>query len=202
MKTIFFLLLLLSTIISSGCSQAKNPNSDSYTESQIEEDFLITNLELLGKVWGFLKYHHPEVGKGKYDWDNELFRFLPEYMNVNDAGQRDESLLRWIEKYGELPVCATCKETAADAYQKPDFSWVENGNMSNELKEKLKAIYQNRHQGTHHYIRMASVIGNPVFFNEQPYSTSFPEKIFVYWRCTGTGTSSNIFSRINTMSFS
>ncbi|MGF1584076.1 MAG: hypothetical protein ACFCUM_02050, partial [Bacteroidales bacterium] len=61
-----FFLLLLSTIISSGCSQAEGPNSDSYTESQIEEDFLITNLELLGKIWGFLKYHHPEVGKGKY----------------------------------------------------------------------------------------------------------------------------------------
>ncbi|MGF1586724.1 MAG: hypothetical protein ACFCUM_15465, partial [Bacteroidales bacterium] len=63
---LLFFLLLLSTIISSGCSQVESPNSDSYTESQIEEDFLITNLELLGKIWGFLKYHHPEVGKGKY----------------------------------------------------------------------------------------------------------------------------------------
>ncbi|MDR1182553.1 MAG: peptidase S41 [Bacteroidales bacterium] len=187
MKTLFFLLLLLSTIIASGCSQAKNPNSDSYTEAQIEEDFLITNLELLGKIWGFLKYHHPEVGKGKYDWDDELFQFLPEYLKVNDTKQRDETLLRWIEKYGELPVCTTCKETAADAYQKPDFSWVENANMRNELKEKIKEIYQNRHQGTHYYIRMSSGAGNPVFLNEQPYPISFPDKnirllaLYRYW---------------------
>jgi C-terminal processing protease CtpA/Prc len=184
---LLFFLLLLSTIISSGCSQAKSPNSDSYTESQIEEDFLITNLELLGKIWGFLKYHHPEVGKGKYDWDDELFQFLPEYMNVNDTGQRDESLLRWIEKYGELPVCTFCKETAADAYQKPDFSWIENGNMSAVLKEKIKEIYQNRHQGTHYYIKKAYYDGNPEFINEQPYSTSFPDKnlrllaLYRYW---------------------
>ena len=186
MKTHFFLFLLLSAIISSGCGQTKSPNSDSYTESQIEEDFLITNLELLGKIWGFLKYHHPEVGKGKYDWDNELFQFLPEFMNVNDTRQRDESLLRWIEKYGELPVCTTCKETA-DAYQKPDFSWVENGNMSAVLKKKIKEIYQNRHQGTHYYIKKAYYDGNPEFINEQPYSTSFPDKnlrllaLYRYW---------------------
>jgi C-terminal processing protease CtpA/Prc len=186
MKTHFFLFLLLSAIILSGCGQTKSPNSDSYTESQIKEDFLITNLELLGKIWGFLKYHHPEVGKGKYDWDNELFQFLPEFMNVNDTRQRDESLLRWIEKYGELPVCTTCKETA-DAYQKPDFSWVENGNMSAVLKEKIKEIYQNRHQGTHYYIKKAYYDGNPEFINEQPYSTSFPDKnlrllaLYRYW---------------------
>ncbi|HEX7458241.1 MAG TPA: S41 family peptidase [Ginsengibacter sp.] len=186
MKTHFFLFLLLSAIISSSCGQTKSPNSDSYTESQIEEDFLITNLELLGKIWGFLKYHHPEVGKGKYDWDDELFQFLPEFMNVNDTRQRDESLLRWIEKYGELPVCTTCKETA-DAYQKPDFSWVENGNMSAVLKEKIKEIYQNRHQGTHYYIKKAYYDGNPEFINEQPYSTSFPDKnlrllaLYRYW---------------------
>src|ERR1035437_10101126 len=186
MKTHFFLFLLLSAIISSGCGQTKSPNSDSYTESQIEEDFLITNLELLGKIWGFLKYHHPEVGKGKYDWDDELFQFLPEFMNVNDTRQRDESLLRWIEKYGELPVCTTCKETA-DAYQKPDFSWVENGNMSAVLKKKIKEIYQNRHQGTHYYIKKAYYDGNPEFINEQPYSTSFPDKnlrllaLYRYW---------------------
>jgi len=186
MKTHFFLFLLLSTIISSGCGQTKSPNSDSYTESQIKEDFLITNLELLGKIWGFLKYHHPEVGKGKYDWDDELFQFLPEFMNVNDTRQRDESLLRWIEKYGELPVCTTCKETA-DAYQKPDFSWVENGNMSAVLKKKIKEIYQNRHQGTHYYIKKAYYDGNPEFINEQPYSTSFPDEnlrllaLYRYW---------------------
>ena len=148
---------------------------------------IIGSLELLGKTWGFLKYHHPEVGKGKYDWDDELFQFLPEFMNVNDTRQRDESLLRWIEKYGELPECTTCKETAADAYQKPDFSWVENGNMSAVLKEKIKEIYQNRHQGTHYYIKKAYYDGNPEFLNEQPYSTSFPDKnlrllaLYRYW---------------------
>ncbi len=182
---ILFFLLLLS--ISSGCGQTKSPNSDSYAEPQIEEDFLITNLELLGKIWGVLKYHHPEVGKGKYDWDDELFQFLPEYINANNTRQRDALLLRWIEKYGEVPECTTCKETATDAYLKPDFSWLENGNMSAALKEKIKEIYQNRHQGTHYYIKKAYYDGNPEFLNEQSYPISFPDKnhrllaLYRYW---------------------
>ena len=165
----------------------KEFDSESNIETPELPDDSIDNLALLGKTWGFLKYHHPEVGKGKYDWDDELFQFLPEYTNVNNNRQRDESLLRWIEKYGELPECTTCKETAADAYQKPDFSWVENGNMSSTLKEKIKEIYENRHQGTHYYIKKAFFDGNPEFLNEQAYSTAFSDKnlrllaLYRYW---------------------
>ena len=36
----------------------------------------IKNLELLGRVWGFLKYYHPAIATGNYNWDYELFRFL------------------------------------------------------------------------------------------------------------------------------
>lgn len=28
------------------------------------------------KVWGFLKYHHPAVARGKYDWDGEFIKNL------------------------------------------------------------------------------------------------------------------------------
>jgi C-terminal processing protease CtpA/Prc len=186
------ILIIILTLFIVSC-QPKNKtykaDFDTALNTEMPEltEEIIDNLALLGKTWGFLKYHHPEVGKGKYDWDDELFQFLPEFMKVNDTRQRDESLLRWIEKYGELPVCTTCKETAADAYQKPDFSWVENGNMSPVLKEKIKEIYQNRHQGTHYYIKKAYYDGNPEFINEQPYSTSFPDKnlrllaLYRYW---------------------
>ena len=152
-----------------------------------EDKELIINLELLGRIWGFLKYHHPEVGKGKYDWDNELFRFLPEYVNVNDIGQRDETLLQWIDKYGEIPPCTTCQETAPDAFLKPDFSWIENGNMKNDLKEKIMEIYRNRLQEELYYIKIAN---DPFYYkiNEKPDSfSSYPSTsvrlltLYRYW---------------------
>ena len=144
------------------------PLSDKLTSK--EDKALISNLELLGKLWGFLKYHHPEVGKGNYNWDNELFRILPEYLEVNETAKRDDILLRWIEKYGEIPECKTCRDTLSNTVLKPDLSWIDNFNMSLVLKEKIKEVYKNRHQGEQFYLKTDKYVGNPVFDNEVPYS--------------------------------
>ena len=153
----------------------------------------INDLELLGRIWGFLKYHHPEVGKGNYNWDYELFRILPEYLKITDNAKRDEYLLQWIEKYGEIPKCEFCEETSDDAFLKPDLSWVDKSNMNDKLKELLKEIYQNRSQGEHFYIEIAENNKNPeydspVFSNENSYSyMHFPDvgfrllALYRYW---------------------
>ena len=52
------------------------------TKAQIE------NLALLGKVWGFLKYHHQRVIAGKHHWDYELFRVLPKLLAARDRAGR------------------------------------------------------------------------------------------------------------------
>src|SRR5947209_382073 len=44
----------------------------------------IDNLVTLGKVWGFLKYHHPLVTSVKKHWDYELFRVLPSILSAQD----------------------------------------------------------------------------------------------------------------------
>ncbi|GHV58963.1 hypothetical protein FACS1894182_12330 [Bacteroidia bacterium] len=149
---------------------------------------LISNLELLGKLWGFLKYHHPEIGKGNYNWDYELLRMLPVYLKTNNQAKRDKTLLDWINKYGKIPVCTTCKETPSDAYLKPDLSWVEQGNMNSDLKLKIREIYANRYQGEQYYISMTPGVGNPIFSNENPYSNMpYPDAgfrllaLYRYW---------------------
>jgi len=153
----------------------------------------INDLELLGRIWGFLKYHHPEVGKGNYNWDYELFRILPEYLKITDNTKRDEYLLQWIEKYGEIPKCEFCEETSADAFLKPDLSWIDKSNMNQKLKELLKDIYQNRSQGDHFYIEIAEnnknpEYDNPIFKNENFYSNMpYPDAgfrlltLYRYW---------------------
>ena len=39
-------------------------------------------LETLCKVWGFLKYYHPNVAKGTYNWDNQLIEKIKEAENT------------------------------------------------------------------------------------------------------------------------
>lgn len=134
---------------------------------KLNEELLI-DLELLGKTWGFLKYYHPEVGKGVYNWDYELFRLLPKYMETKSKIERNQLLLKWIEKYGKIDKCNGCKVTSENAFLKPDMFWLNDFELNIELKSKLINIYQNRFQGKHYYISVDNA-GNPEFLNENRY---------------------------------
>jgi len=129
---------------------------------------LINDLELLGKLWGFLKYNHPEIGKGNYNWDYELFRVLPTYIDTKNKLERDQILINWIEALGEIDECIECKETQSNAFLKPDLTWFNQFALSPELKNKLNYIYQNRFQGEHFYID-SDYAENPKFTNENYY---------------------------------
>ena len=149
---------------------------------------LISDLDLLGKVWGFLKYHHPEIGKGQYHWDYELFRFLPRYLSATNNSQRDTLISEWIHSLGKLEACSSCKEAPEDAFLKPDLNWIETSELSTALKRDLYHVKQNRHQGTHYYIGMSQYVGNPEFSNEHAYSNMpFPDEgfrllaLYKYW---------------------
>ena len=130
----------------------------------------IDNLEILGKVWGFLKYYHPEIAKGNYNWDYELFWILPKYLNESNETKREELLLQWINDLGEMDKCKTCDTTSREAFLKPDLKWITNSIVSESLKEKLHYIYNNRNQGEHFYIKMIHSVGNPEFKNENAYA--------------------------------
>lgn len=41
----------------------------------------------LAKVWGFLKYYHPQVSKGKFDWDKELVNIIPKLEKANNKNE-------------------------------------------------------------------------------------------------------------------
>ena len=146
----------------------------------------IENFELLGRVWGFLKYYHPEIAKGNYNWDYELFRFLPEYIEAKNDNKRDSLLIDWIESLGYIEKCSKCKPTDDNALLKPDLKWIDN--EEDVLKNKLLSVYNNRSQGKHYYVGMAIGIGNPNFKKENPYTEmSYPDDgfrllaLYRYW---------------------
>jgi C-terminal processing protease CtpA/Prc len=148
----------------------------------------IDNLELLGKVWGFLKYYHPEIAKGNYNWDYELFRVIPNYLNESNEVKREELLLKWIYNLGRIDECKTCDTTSKEAFLKPDLKWITNSVVSEPLRNKLHYIYNNRNQGKHFYIKMAPGVGNPEFENENAYANMpYPDAgyrllaLYRYW---------------------
>ncbi|MEM8892443.1 MAG: peptidase S41, partial [Bacteroidota bacterium] len=163
-------------------------NSGSGISIENWDEALLTDLEFLGKVWGFMKYHHPAIGKGTYNWDFELFRFLAKYLEADGRNKREELLMEWISSYGEVKTCSKCKEYDTDAFLQADHAWLKEGEMNPKLKEQLLFILHNRHQGNHYYIGMARGVGNPQFRHEAAYADMpYPDQgfrllaLFRYW---------------------
>ncbi len=149
---------------------------------------VINNLALLGRIWGFLKYHHPEIASGNYNWDYELFRVLPEFLDAENNKERDKVLENWIVKYGELSACKNCSPTPNDAVIEPNLFWINDSNLSDKLKASLQEIYDNRNQGENYYIELYPNVSNPDFTNEKKYATiPYPDggfrllSLFRYW---------------------
>lgn len=154
------------------------------TLSDLDES-AVKNLELLGRVWGFMKYHHPEIAKGNYNWDYELFRFLPKYQAVESPDQGEALLVDWIKSFGELPE-VVIEPVENEIIKSPDHAWIKE--LGNTLQSTLMYVYERRNQGEHYYIALHESIGNPDFKNENSYAKmSYPDdgfrllSLFRYW---------------------
>jgi hypothetical protein len=130
------------------------------------------HLVVLGKVWGFLKYYHPAIGKGDHNWDAELFRILPRVLSGKGKTERSQVLLDWIATLGKVAPCLTCRTPGRrEAKLAPDLGWLSDQQLfTPALAQKLTYIRNNRHQGKHYYVGMAPGVGNPEFKHEPAYS--------------------------------
>lgn len=99
------------------------------------------NLEVLARVWGFLKYYHPNIIDGDINWDYELFRILPEVAAANNKKSLNKILSKWIDKYGDFPV-KTYNITNEKLYSSLiDNSWINDEEVfTREMIEKLNKV--------------------------------------------------------------
>jgi C-terminal processing protease CtpA/Prc len=137
----------------------------------------IDNLVELGKMWGFLKYYHPAVTSGHYNWDYELFRVLPRVLDAHDHKSANAVLLRWIDTLGPVERCNPCARLdAANLQYGPDLAWIEDKRaLGFDLSQRLTSIRDNR-TGQQFYVSKAPIVGNPVFARELPYGEiKFPD---------------------------
>jgi C-terminal processing protease CtpA/Prc len=141
----------------------------------------VEKLSSLCKVWGFLKYYHPNVANGNYDWDKELISILPKVENTKTKDELSLVYTIWISDLGKIKACKSCEINPKIKYfdKNFDLSWLENTTIfSKELSEKLKNIESNRFQGNNHYFKTTKT-GNIVVTNEKEYKNfNFPNKEF------------------------
>ncbi|MEJ7559324.1 MAG: S41 family peptidase [Pedobacter sp.] len=147
------------------------------------------NLTVTGQFWSFLKYHHPAIARGDYNWDAELFRLLPTIINAQDNNALSEALETFIKKLPTPRKCTNCLEIANKQYFiKPDYGLLfDSGTLNKTLIERLTDVRDNRNIGPNYYVTLAP-IGNPDFHNEWNYwQMTYPDAgyrilaLYKYW---------------------
>jgi len=106
----------------------------------------IENLVMLGKVWGFLKYHHPKIVAGQFHWDYELFRVLPAVLGATNRSASNTALNKWIAGLGPVDPCKMCATLEErDLLIRPDLDWLSDETLLGaDLGRSLREIYRNR----------------------------------------------------------
>ena len=121
----------------------------------------VENLNVLARVWGLLKYYHPAVARGDYNWDYELFRIMPKVYDAT-VDRRNEILREWIESLGVFEKdCNRPNE---------GVSWVgDTKRFGEELSKKLVEVSISKRWPFHYYFRPDDGAVVPVFCNEATY---------------------------------
>jgi C-terminal processing protease CtpA/Prc len=131
----------------------------------------IENLSILCRIWGFLKYYHPYVAKGIYNWDNKLFDILPKIIECNNRKERNEILYDWIGGLGAVEYYKKLPDTnKSNIKTLPDLDWLNDREMLGEkLSDQLIFIKENPVKGKKYYVSYDDITYQLIFHNENPY---------------------------------
>lgn len=91
----------------------------------------ITEVEKLAatcKVWGFLKYYHPNVADGSKNWDEQLFQILPQIEKVQTTEEFSKVMEKWIVSLGGIKSYKAVESAKKKDYfdKNFDLSWISN----------------------------------------------------------------------------
>lgn len=122
----YFLLIICFWSVTTFFSQTKISDTNKYKQ--------------IGLVWGFLKYHHPEISKGKYNWDNEFIRIIDKSIKIDSQEELNNLLSAFVAEY------KTTYNPKRNLYNKKmlfrknlDYDWIDiavfGENLTNELLE-------------------------------------------------------------------
>lgn len=145
-----------------------------YLCSYSQPDSTITqtqSLLYLGKVWGFLKYYHPQVATGKSDWDTELVRFIDTLPSVQTKEELSARLVAWIRQLGPVAPCRHCPLPDSTAFTRNiNLNWLSDSSaFSLPLRQELAYIAANRNQRSNQYVHW-NPFRNRLEFSESAYA--------------------------------
>jgi hypothetical protein len=162
MKSLFSILFFISFQFLS-----VHLHSSSQVSCQQTSEFEVYKLSSLCKVWGFMKYYHPKISKGKLDWDKELVKMIPIVMNCSTQSVFNVTIDKWVSKY-----CKSSKNKPLDFSTMCHLSSslkIDTNFVRSETVLKLKNSINLKKMGNY-YCDNLNPAKVPRFYNEKNYS--------------------------------
>lgn len=131
------------------------------------------------KTWGLLKYYHPAVTSGKYDWDSVFVHKFPELEKVQTKQDLNAFLDRWITSLGDVTKNKIHKIEYDKTFEanKNFLAWINSSLLlDSTTKQSLWLIVEHRQLNKSHYVRLTKK-KVAEFTNEKDHEkNSFPLK--------------------------
>lgn len=144
-----------------------------------------------GLVWGLLKYHHPEISKGTYDWDQELIELLDNLETIDNQDNLNIKLLAFIQRFNDSkntykssPISITDERVFK---KNLDYKWIDTIAFGDSLHQQLLRIKNNTNIGN--YYATSERLSKMISFNNEKGIADFnPElkshrllTLFSFW---------------------
>jgi C-terminal processing protease CtpA/Prc len=131
------------------------------------------NLEVVCKVWGYVKYHHPAFVDNTYNLDYELFDLIHSILGVNNQAQRDSILIKWIDGFGSYYKMQNKSEVEiidSLSIRNLSISWIsDTGLLSKKLCDKLSDLRYAQREAENQFVSFYPK-GVPIFEKDSLYS--------------------------------
>jgi hypothetical protein len=152
-------LILVVTCAASDKAATEERASSEYLAAPVASVQLSENLYLLGKVWGYLKYHHPRVTGGCFDWDAELLGVIEDAAAAQSSDEASNVLGRWIRNLDD-PLRECGYEPSGSEQFSVDKRWLEDVDLlGTAVKEAIAAMRAKTESGPHSsYTRTLTLI--------------------------------------------
>lgn len=162
-------LLLIFIVLCFSCNNNNNLSNSGQKQKELSSD-VEKPLIALCQLWGFLKYHHPAVAEGNYDWDKELITKIAEIQKAKDELSWKKILDNWIDSLPPIPLNESKSIPDRQTTLKPNYGELFNPvYFLDETIEKINYILKNAIISENHYINVDQQSGLMTINNEPDY---------------------------------
>jgi C-terminal processing protease CtpA/Prc len=124
------------------------------------------------QIWGLLKYMHPEISKGKNDFDKEFIKQFYKIQSINTQEKLNIEFINWIASFETKKTIYTTNKKLLKSKKlftkNADFTWIENSNFSPNLVQLLNKVKNNGSYGKY-YAKINSLASMVSFPNDNGY---------------------------------